>query len=88
MDADIKSTEEKLEKAMEEGDVAMIPYLQTKEIKLRDKENKLRDKENKLRDQKKPGEKQPSRQSTRDGEYRIPDILALPKGLLVWHHQH
>jgi hypothetical protein len=84
---DIKKVGEQLDKAIEEGNAAMILYFQNKEIQQREKENKLREKENKLRDEKKmlmermmPQEKQPGRQSTRDGEYCIPDILALPRG--------
>ena len=51
---DIKKTEERLNKAIEEeGNPAMILYLQNKEIQLRVKENKLRDQ------MKSPQEKQP-----------------------------
>ena len=80
MSNDIKKTEEQLDKAIEEGNEAMILYLQNKEIQQREKENKLRDEKKMLMERMMPREKQPGRQSTRDGEYCIPDILALPRG--------
>ena len=55
MDADIKKTEERLNKAIEEkGNAATILYLQNKEIRLRDKEIKLLD-QMKSQQEKQPG---------------------------------
>ena len=77
---DIKKVGEQLDKAIEEGNEAMILYLQNKEIQLREDKSKLRDEKKMLMERMMPREKQPGRQSTRDGEYCIPDILALPRG--------
>ena len=77
---DIKKVGEQLDKAIEEGNAAMILYFQKEKGQLREKENKLRDEKKMLMERMMPREKQPGRQSTRDGEYCIPDILALPRG--------
>jgi hypothetical protein len=77
---DIKKVGEQLDKAIEEGNAAMILYFQNKEIQQREEKNKLRDEKKMLMERMMPQEKQPGRQSTRDGEYCIPDILALPRG--------
>ena len=77
---DIKKVGEQLDKAIEEGNEAMILYLQNKEIQLREDKSKLRDEKKMLMERMMPREKEPGRQSTRDGEYCIPDIPALSRG--------